>query len=50
MTADNCDEGFFDDPRGTAVLTLERWIAGDVDKVTFRSCHLVCSSDIEMES
>jgi hypothetical protein len=46
----DCDEGFFDDPRGTAELTLECWIAGDVDKVTFRSCHSACSSEIEMES
>ena len=27
------DEGSFDDPGGTAELTLERWIAGDVDEV-----------------
>jgi hypothetical protein len=46
----DCDEGFFDDPRGTAELTLECWIAGDVDKVTFRSCHSAYSSEIEMES
>jgi hypothetical protein len=44
------DEGSFDDPGGTAELTLEGWIAGDVDEVHLRSCHSVCSSDIDMES